>query len=89
MRDAFTRYGGMPMEKALGRGSFDEIMVEKIEPKLGLHRPTFIHDYPAERGALARLRADDPSVAERFELYIGGIELANAFTELTDPDGTE
>jgi lysyl-tRNA synthetase class 2 len=85
VRDAFVRYGGTAMEDALARGTFDEIMVERIEPRLGMQRPTFIHDYPAERGALARLRADDPSVAERFELYIGGIELANAFSELTDP----
>jgi elongation factor P--(R)-beta-lysine ligase len=85
VRDAFARYGGTAMESALVEGTFDEIMVERIEPCLGIQRPTFIHDYPAERGALARLRADDPTVAERFELYIGGIELANAFSELTDP----
>jgi len=85
VRDAFARYGGTAMEHALAQGTFDEIMVERIEPCLGTQRPTFIYDYPAERGALARLRADDPSAAERFELYIGGIELGNAFTELTDP----
>ncbi|MBI1922436.1 MAG: EF-P lysine aminoacylase GenX [Geobacter sp.] len=85
VRDAFVRYGGMSMEKALERDIFDEVMVERIEPYLGFDRPTFIHDYPAERSALARLKADDPSVAERFELYIAGIELANAFSELTDP----
>jgi lysyl-tRNA synthetase class 2 len=85
VRDAFARYGGTAMEDALAQGTFDEIMVEKIEPRLGSQRPTFIFDYPAERGALARLHVDDPSVAERFELYIGGIELANAFSELTDP----
>jgi elongation factor P--(R)-beta-lysine ligase len=85
VRDAFSRYGGTAMEDALASGTFDEIMVERIEPCLGMQRPTFIHDYPAERGALARLRADDPTVSERFELYIGGIELANAFSELTDP----
>jgi lysyl-tRNA synthetase class 2 len=85
VRDAFARYGGMTMEEVLAKGQFDEVMVAEIEPRLGLGRPTFICDYPAERGALARLRPDDPTVAERFELYIGGIELANAFSELTDP----
>lgn len=86
VREAFVRYGGMSMEEALERDIFDEIMVERIEPCLGFDRPTFIHDYPAERGALARMKQDDPSVAERFELYIAGIELANAFSELTDPE---
>lgn len=85
VRDAFARYGGMAMEEALERGVFDEVMSAEIEPRLGVKQPAFIHDYPAERGALARLRHDDPTVAERFELYIGGIELANAFSELTDP----
>ena len=84
VRNAFERFGGMAMKEALSFGLFDEIMVERIEPQLGISRPTFIYDYPAERSALARLRPDDPAVAERFELYIGGIELANAFTELTD-----
>lgn len=85
VRDAFARYGGMTMEQALEQDLFDEIMVRKIEPWLGRYKPTFICDYPAERGALARLKQGDPSVAERFELYIGGLELANAFSELTDP----
>jgi lysyl-tRNA synthetase class 2 len=73
------------MEEALEVDCFDEVMVTDIEPRLGISRPTFLLDYPAERGALARLRENDPTVAERFELYAGGLELANAFTELTDP----
>jgi lysyl-tRNA synthetase class 2 len=84
VRDAFRRYTAMSMEEAEENDMFDELMVNDIEPHLGIERPTFIHDYPASRGALARNRRDDPSVAERFELYIGGIELANAFSELTD-----
>jgi lysyl-tRNA synthetase class 2 len=85
VREAFRRYTDISMEEALGRDLFDEIMVTDIEPKLGCSTPTFILDYPAERGALARLNQDDPTVAERFELYVSGLELANAFTELTDP----
>jgi elongation factor P--(R)-beta-lysine ligase len=85
VRGAFARYGGVSMEEALALDRFDEIMVDEIEPRLGMDRPMFIHDYPASRGALARLKADDPHVAERFELYIGGLELANAFSELNDP----
>lgn len=83
--DAFDRYCGVTMEEALSNDTFDEWMVSSIEPRLGFATPTFICDYPADRGALARLKADDPSLAERFELYIAGIELANAFSELTDP----
>lgn len=85
VREAFNRYTGTTMERALADDSFDLLMVEAIEPNLGQERPTFLHDYPAERSALARLSGADPTVAERFELYIGGLELANAFSELTDP----
>ncbi|HEX9080516.1 MAG TPA: EF-P lysine aminoacylase EpmA [Desulfuromonadaceae bacterium] len=83
--EAFARYTGYTPEEALKQDLFDELMVEKIEPRLGLERPTFIYDYPASRGALARLKGSDPTLAERFELYMGGVELANAFSELTDP----
>jgi elongation factor P--(R)-beta-lysine ligase len=83
--EAFSRYTRCSMAAALQRGIFDELMVEEIEPRLGISGPVFIHDYPASRGALARLKADDPTVAERFELYMGGLELANAFSELTNP----
>ncbi|NTU77350.1 MAG: EF-P lysine aminoacylase GenX, partial [Alphaproteobacteria bacterium] len=61
------------------------IMMEKIEPHLGKDRPTFLCDYPVSMAALARPKAEDPRLAERFELYIAGIEIANAFGELTDP----
>jgi len=60
------------------------MLVEHIEPKLGFNRPVFLHDYPAERAALARLKTDNPSAGERFELYIGGLEIANGFSELID-----
>jgi len=83
--EAFSRYTRCSMAAALQNGIFDVLMVEEIEPRLGMSGPVFIHDYPASRGALARLKADDPTVAERFELYMGGMELANAFSELTDP----
>ncbi len=85
VRNAFQKYASMTMEDALFRKIFDEVMVEQVEPQLGNGKPTFLYDYPAEFGALARLKQTDTSVAERFELYIGGLELANAFSELTDP----
>jgi lysyl-tRNA synthetase class 2 len=83
--EAFRRFGGMTAEAALDRDCFDVILGIDIEPKLGLRRPLFLYDYPARCGALARLKPGNPSVAERFELYIAGMELCNAFSELTDP----
>ena len=65
---------------------FFRIMAEKIEPQLGRKRPTFLGDYPLHQAALARPHATDPRLAQRFELYVCGIELANAFDELTDAD---
>ncbi|MFC2969535.1 EF-P lysine aminoacylase EpmA [Acidimangrovimonas pyrenivorans] len=61
------------------------VLVEKVEPHLGHGRPTVLDRYPAAEAALARRAADDPRVAERFELYACGVELANSFGELTDP----
>jgi elongation factor P--(R)-beta-lysine ligase len=83
--EAFRRYASLPANAALAQGRFDELMGMEIEPRLGAERPVFIHDYPAACGSLARLKPGDPSVAERFELYIGGLELCNGFSELTDP----
>lgn len=63
---------------------FFRIMFEKIESVLGKEQPTFLTDYPVSMAALARPKPEDPRLAERFELYICGLELANAFGELTD-----
>ncbi|MEW9305678.1 EF-P lysine aminoacylase EpmA [Labrys neptuniae] len=65
---------------------YSGVLVQKIEPHLGQGRATILHDYPSVEAALARRTADDPRVSERFELYACGVELANAFGELTDPD---
>jgi lysyl-tRNA synthetase class 2 len=65
---------------------FSRILVERIEPHLGVGRVTILDEYPAVEAALARRKTSDPRVAERFELYACGVELANAFGELTDPD---
>ena len=83
--EAFDQYARTSMKEALAQNRFDEIMANEIEPCLGNDHPVFLHDYPASCSALARLKPDDSSVAERFELYIAGLELCNAFTELTDP----
>jgi lysyl-tRNA synthetase class 2 len=63
---------------------FSKVLVEHIEPALGQGRLTILHDYPAPEAALARVSAADPRVAERFEIYACGVELANGFGELTD-----
>ena len=83
--EAFRKYAGTDMHEALSNDSFDELMVLEIEPRLGIEKPVFLMDYPAERAALSRLKPGNEKVAERWELYIGGLELANAFSELTDP----
>ncbi len=75
---------------ALKAYSYDElffkIFLSKVEPNLGFPKPTFLYEYPASMAALARLKPENPLWAERFELYIAGVELANAFSELTDPE---
>jgi lysyl-tRNA synthetase class 2 len=63
---------------------FSRILTERVEPRLGLGAPTILDRYPRVEAALARGCADDPRLAERFELYVCGVELANGFGELTD-----
>jgi elongation factor P--(R)-beta-lysine ligase len=65
---------------------FSRVLVARVEPQLGLGRPTILYEYPAVLSALARPKASDPRVAERFELYACGVELANGFGELNDPN---
>jgi lysyl-tRNA synthetase class 2 len=64
---------------------FFRLLLDRIEPNLGRRHPTFLTHWPAAQAALARRDPTDPRVAERFELFVCGIELANAFVELTDP----
>ena len=66
-------------------GWLDLLLVERIQPRLGRNRPTILYNYPASQAALARVREGEPPVAERFELYAEGIELANGYHELLDP----
>jgi len=82
--EAFRRYAGVSAFQADREETFDELMVTRVEPELGKERLTFLTDYPASRASLARLSAANPAVAERWELYRNGLELANAFGELTD-----
>ena len=83
--DAFQRRGNITPEEALQQRRFEEILSRDIEPHLGADCPFFLMDYPTSCGSLAKTKADDPTVTERFELYIRGIEIANGFSELSDP----
>jgi len=66
-------------------GWLDLLLSEKVQPELGQDRPVIVYDFPASQAALARVRPGPPAVAERFELYASGIELANGYCELIDP----
>ncbi len=63
---------------------YNQIFLNEIEPHLGVHGPTILFDYPISQAALAKKKSSDPRYAERFEFYIGGLELGNAFSELLD-----
>ena len=86
VNQAFEKFATESLDTAIQNGHFDEIIGCDIAPNLGCVKPVFLYDYPAVLGSLARLKPGDKSVAERFELYIAGIEICNAFSELTDPD---
>ncbi len=88
--EAFVRYGGLAVGEAIDLAERDEdayfrLLVEKVEPALAkLDRPVFLSEYPISQASLARPKPGNPKVAERFELYLGGVELCNGFGELTD-----
>ncbi len=85
VREAFRRWAGWDPVADWNEDRFDIDLVEKVEPALPRDRPCVLTDYPATAAALARLKPHDPAVAERWEVYIGGLELANAYSELCDP----
>src|SRR5262245_47166279 len=88
VEEAFRRYAGMSLDdlaadaETTWEQAFHLVLLNQIEPHL---RRTILYDYPIQLAALARPKPTDPRYAERFELYVGGLELANAFSELTDP----
>jgi lysyl-tRNA synthetase class 2 len=97
-RDAFLQYGQLdpfgelPKAGTLGLAPgagrdlvLDYLLTTRVEPHLGPDGPTILYDYPADQAALARVRNESPPVAERFELYVRGIEIANGYHELLDP----
>lgn len=84
VRDAFLRSAAWDPFKHLDPERFDIDLVEKVIPGFNSSRPTVLLDYPVAMASLARLRKGNPTVAERAEVFIGGLELANAYSELTD-----
>jgi lysyl-tRNA synthetase class 2 len=86
MRDALRRAGGDPeaVEQLSGGRLQDEVFKSFVEPQLV--QPSFVIDYPKALSPLAKEHRKDPTLTERFELFVGGRELANAFSELNDPD---
>lgn len=86
LQEAFLQFTQLDALTAVEKGLFDDLLVSKIEPALeNFVVPVILADYPAKMAALARLKPNDSRFAERFELYLGGLELANGFSELCDP----
>jgi lysyl-tRNA synthetase class 2 len=88
VREAFREHAGIADAVDLAHsdeGRYFELLVNRVEPALAREsQPVILWKYPANQAALSRLSPEDPSVAERFELYVGGVELCNGFDELTD-----
>ncbi len=85
VQDAFLKWADWDPVSDYDADRFDVDLIEKVEPALAREEtPVILMDYPTPAAALARRKPDQPEVAERWELYIGGIEIANAYSELTD-----
>lgn len=90
VKELWRKYVGVNLDDYLEQERLEDyffkISLNEIEPHLGLERPVFVYDYPASLASLSRRCADDPRYAERAECYVGGLEIANGFGELTDAD---
>lgn len=86
VKEAFQKYASKSVESAIQKGNFEEVLCFEVEPQLGKEQPTVLIDYPSSMAALSKKKISDPSVAERWELYVDGLELANAYSELTDAE---
>ena len=85
--EVFEEFAGWNPAGSFDEDRFDIDLIEKVEPALKrMHGAVVLKDYPVEAAALSRRKPDNPLLAERWELYIDGVELANAYSELTDPD---
>ena len=86
VKEAFERFAQQDPISALKEDRFENLLIEKIEPNLGMRSPTFLIDYPIQCAGLSRKKKTNPEIAERWELYLGGLEIANAYSELTDAE---
>lgn len=86
VRDAFLAWAGWDPITEEDPERFEQDLAEKVMPGLPKGRPVFLVDFPAYEASLARKKPAEPGVAERIELFAGGLELANGFSELTDPE---
>lgn len=84
VEEAFEKYASCSLREAMQTNRYEEVLCFEVEPHLGMTRPTVLIDYPAEMAALARKKPTDLRYAERWELYMAGIELANAYSELVN-----
>lgn len=86
VQEAFLIFSKADALTSVQNGLFDELLTSQIEPAFEKFEvPVILFDYPAQLAALAKIKSDTTDFAERFELYVGGLELANGFSELTDP----
>lgn len=83
--ELFLKHAGWDPVASYDAERFEQDLVDKVEPALPRDTPVFVMDYPAAAAALSRRKPGHAAVAERFELYLNGVEIANAFSELTDP----
>jgi lysyl-tRNA synthetase class 2 len=82
--EAFGRYAGVSLDAALAAGRFEDVLVTRIEPRLGLDVPTVLSEYPLACSGLSRQIPGRPERVERWELYLAGLEVGNACSELVD-----
>jgi lysyl-tRNA synthetase class 2 len=86
VHEAFTRYAGWDPVNDFDGERFDLDLVNKVIPQLNPKRPVILKEYPSSTASLSRLSSQDPRVAERAEVFIAGLEIANAYSELNDPE---
>jgi len=85
VEEAFAEFAPIPLEEALGKDIFDQVMVESVEPRLPRSVPVVLDTFPASQSTLAAT-AENPGFSLRWELYLAGVEIANTYTELTSPE---